>query len=69
MTNSALIQGGHSNLPASTMVKKYIKPAICIVTVQQRMGLLAGSLLLHNEVSTVQLSRESFYWDDEEDMD
>ena len=69
MTNSALIQGGHSNLPASTMVKKYIKPAIRIVTMQEQMNLLAGSLLLYDEVSTVQLSRESFYWDDEEDMD
>ena len=56
-------------MPASTMVKKYIKPAIRIVTMQEQMNLLAGSLLLYDEVSTVQLSRESFYWEDEEDMD
>jgi len=46
-----------------------MKPAIRIVTMQQQMNLLAGSLHSYNEVSTVQLSRESFYWDDEEDMD
>jgi len=48
------------------MIKKYLKPAVRIVTVQQRMSLLADSLHLHNEVVQGQLSRKSSSsWDDE----
>lgn len=50
-----------------TMIKKYIKPAVRIVTVQQQMRLLAGSLHLHNEVVEGQLSRKSSSCDNEEE--
>ena len=50
------------------MRKKYMMPAISIVTMQQRMGILdVNSLHSYNEKgSQVQFSRSSS-WDDEEE--